>query len=84
MLNDDIVFNIKAKIDNQYSINQIPNIEFDSIINEIKPQLYESKFIDKRVKYIKKLKYKKNVYENLKNTVDHFFKCLKILKLKII
>ena len=82
MLNDDIVFNIKAKIDNQYSINQIPNIEFDSIINEIKPQLYESKFIDKRVKYIKKLKYKKNVYENLKNTVASFLQMPENFKIK--
>ena len=82
MLNEREIFNINDKNNNDYKINIIPNIEFDSMIDEIKPQLYESEFIDKRVEYIKKLKYKKNTYEKFKSTFSLFLQMPENFKIK--
>ena len=47
----------KDKDDNEYLINKIPETEFYIKISDIKPKLYESKYIDDRIRYIKKIDY---------------------------
>lgn len=65
-------FSIIDKDDNEYLINKIPETEFYIKINDIKPKLYESKYIDDRIRYIKKIDYKKKIYKLLKLTISSF------------
>lgn len=55
-----------------YIINEIIEIDFYLKINDIKPKLYDSHFIDDRIKIIKHINYKKNILNIIKKNISLF------------
>lgn len=58
----------------EYLINSILDTDFYTRIDEIKPSLYESTYIDDRIRYMKKLNYKNMIYKLLKQSISKFIK----------
>ena len=75
-------FDVTKKINNEYEylINKIPETEFYIKIDDIKPKLYESKYIDDRIRYIKNIDYKKKLYKLIKSVISSFLQNQEDLK----
>ena len=58
----------------EYLINSILDTDFYTRIDEIKPSLYESIYIDDRIRYMKKLNYKNMIYKLIKKSISKFIK----------
>ena len=59
---------------NEYLLNSITDADFYTRIDEIKPNLYESIYLDNRIKFMKKLNYKNNIYKLIKLRISESIK----------
>ena len=84
-LNPKIYFKITEKNsdNNDYKINKIPNTDFNERVLSIKPKLYETIFLDKRITFIKHITYKKKIYNKVKQTISTFLQIPENLNLKL-
>ena len=71
-INPGHIFQIFKRKGSSYLINSLVDNEFSILIDDIKPKLYESKYIDDRIKHIKQIDYKKNLYGNIKKSLSSF------------
>ena len=76
-LDENKQFDILDKDQNEFKIHKIQNNNFDNKIAKLKPKVYESEYLDERIKTIKKIKYKKSIYDLIK------FKISNLLQLPI-
>uniref|UniRef100_A0A6C0IVA4 Uncharacterized protein n=1 Tax=viral metagenome TaxID=1070528 RepID=A0A6C0IVA4_9ZZZZ len=75
-------FKINTKKNGDYLIDSIIYNDIGNYIEEIKPKLYESDFIDDRIKYIKQINYKQNIYTKIKKTIASFLQLTENIGLK--
>ena len=71
-INPSKIFKIYKRKGSNYLIESLVDNEFNTYIDEIKPKLYESYFIDDRIRYLKELDYKQKVYQEIKNIISNF------------
>uniref|UniRef100_A0A6C0EKT2 Uncharacterized protein n=1 Tax=viral metagenome TaxID=1070528 RepID=A0A6C0EKT2_9ZZZZ len=71
-LNPGHIFQIFKRKGSSYLINTLVDNEFSILIDDIKPKLYESKYIDDRIKHINQIDYKKTLYGNIKKSLSSF------------
>ena len=65
-------FKVFMRKGTDYLINSLIDNDINLYIDDIKPRLYESVYIDDRIKHIKQIEYKKNLYIKLRKAISTF------------
>ena len=74
---------LKTDQNGHYLIHAIKMTDLNSKIEHMKPEIYESTFLDERIKSMKQLKYKKNMFDELCSRFSLFIQDHENIKEKI-
>jgi len=66
------IFKIFKRKGHNYLINSLIDNDINLHIDDIKPKLYDSVYIDDRIKHIKQIEYKKDLYIKLRKAISTF------------